>query len=107
MTLMKRSAWLASLLLLLGGLNAFAANEPGLVAKISVGSPAKAFDFTVLPNVWLYVPSGQPVSPFVPGGENFTVEWTGFLTVDLRADYQFEFELNGQAKLEINGKVVK
>ena len=60
-------------------------------------------DVTTAPNVWLYVPSEQPPTPFLPGGK-FTAVWTGYISADLRGDFSFEAELNGTLKLEINGE---
>src|SRR5689334_19200802 len=75
---------------------------PGLNVTYTSG---KASDVTTAPNVWLYVPSGQSPTPFLPA-EKFTAAWNGFVSVDLRGDYMFQAELNGSLKLEINGQTV-
>jgi len=62
-------------------------------------------DYQVLSNIWLYVPSGSSPTPFLPSGR-FAALWSGFVSVDLRADYSFQVELNGSLRLEINGKLV-
>ncbi|MEO5803278.1 MAG: c-type cytochrome, partial [Verrucomicrobiota bacterium] len=62
-------------------------------------------DTTTAPNVWLYVPAGKPPTPFLPGGK-FSATWEGFISADLRGDYAFQMERNGNLKLEINGAVV-
>lgn len=80
--------------------------EPGL-AMTWAGADGKAqpVDVVVVPNVWLYVPSGKSPSPFLPAGK-FTATWSGQLSVELRSDYAFQAELNGELKLEINGVTV-
>jgi len=74
---------------------------PGLSVRYS-GSQGVS-DVTTAPNVWLYVPSGQPPTPFLPEGK-FTAVWTGYISADLRGDFSFQAELNGTLKLEINGE---
>src|ERR1043166_6390099 len=76
--------------------------EPGLVVTYTVNG---ASDLAVVPNVALFTVAGQPVTPFLPPG-NFTATWEGWLSVDLRGDYQFAAELNGAVKIEANGAVV-
>jgi mono/diheme cytochrome c family protein len=63
-----------------------------------------AIDKAVLPNIWLYVPAGQPPTPFLPGGK-FTALWNGFVASDLRSEYRFQAEVSGGLKVEINGAV--
>ena len=80
--------------------------EPGLVvAFASLDDSARATDLTVTPNVSLYVEAGKAPTPFLPGGK-FIAVWTGFVAVDIRSDYTFEAELNGDFKLEINSTTV-
>ncbi len=76
--------------------------EPGLVVTYSAGDKT---DTAVAPNVWLFVPSGQPATPFLSAGK-FTAAWTGSILADLRGDFLFRAELNGALKLELNGNVV-
>jgi len=76
--------------------------EPGLLATFTVGGVK---DVTTTANALLYVPTGQPATPFVPPGK-FTVTWEGFISVDLRDSYVFNADLNGSLKLEINTNVV-
>ncbi|MDB6067413.1 MAG: hypothetical protein JWR26_3621 [Pedosphaera sp.] len=82
------------------------ATEPGLQTTIKVTGTDKpgAADVIITPNVWLYVPAGKSPTPFLPGG-SFTADWEGFVTADLRGDYNFQAELNGALKLEINGAI--
>src|SRR5438477_8361043 len=44
--------------------------EPGFTVTFAAldGKKATATDVTVSPNVWLYVPAGQPPTPFLSGG---------------------------------------
>ena len=65
----------------------------------------KASDVTTVPNVSLYVSAGQSPTPFLPGGK-FTAVFSGLVTVDLRGDYAFDADLNGELKLEINGQTI-
>src|SRR5712691_2705740 len=81
--------------------------EPGLVVTFTTadnGQP-KSSDVAVLPNVELYVPAGKPPTPFLPGGK-FSADWVGFISSEIRDNYTFRADLNGDLKLEINGAVV-
>ncbi|MFA6543972.1 MAG: hypothetical protein WCS99_06080 [Limisphaerales bacterium] len=71
--------------------------EPGLALTCTVGA---ASDTVSAPNVWLYVPAGQPPTPFL-SADKFTAVWTGFITVDLRGNYLFKAEANGAVKVEL------
>ncbi len=42
----------------------------------------------------------------VLSAQKFTAVWNGDLSVDLRSDYSFQAELNGELQLEINGATV-
>lgn len=77
---------------------------PGLRVTFASSSPGtgQTTDNVVLPNVALYVPSGQTPSPFVPPGP-FTAEWNGFISVDLRGEYAFQAEVQGFFTLQLNG----
>jgi mono/diheme cytochrome c family protein len=108
----RRNVLLAALMLGLIRLNVtdgFAAEqvERGLIVTFSSlnGDSAEATDTTVVPNVWLYVPVGKAPSPFLPAGK-FSADWTGFISSEIRDNYTFQAELNGDLKLEINGAVV-
>ena len=76
--------------------------QPGLALTWQVGD-ARAV--TVTPNLWLYVPEGQPPSPHVPGGR-FTATYEGFVNIDLRGDYSFHATGKGGVKLEVNNAVL-
>ena len=77
-------------------------SQPGLALTWQVGE-AKAK--TITPNIWLYVPAGQPPSPFVPSGR-FTATFEGFVNIDLRGDYSFHATGKGGVKLEVNNAVL-
>src|SRR5262245_18708221 len=49
----------------------------------------------------LYVKEGDPVTPFMPAG-GFVAIFDGFISVDLRDDYQFRVEARGRVQLTIN-----
>ncbi|PYK97141.1 MAG: hypothetical protein DME19_17305 [Verrucomicrobia bacterium] len=87
--------------------NAADKSEPGLAVAFTAldGDKAKATDVTVLPNVRLYVPAGKPPTPFLSAGK-FSAEWAGFVSSEIRDNYTFQAELNGDLKLEINGAAV-
>lgn len=76
--------------------------EPGLAVTYTVGA---ASDTVSAPNVWLYVPAGQPSTPFLSAGK-FTATWTGFISVDLRGDYLFKVEANGAVKVELGTNTI-
>ena len=82
-------------------------DEPGLAATFTApeGDTAKATDTTILPNVWLYVSTGKSPTPYLRGGK-FSTDWTGYVSSEIRDNYTFRAELNGDLKLEINGAVV-
>ena len=53
--------------------------------------------------VALFVPAGQPASPFVPAGP-FTARWEADILSPLRAEYTFTVETNGVATATLNGE---
>jgi mono/diheme cytochrome c family protein len=55
--------------------------------------------------VALYVPAGQPVTPFLPAGP-FIARWEGGIQSSLRSEYTFAADVKGSFKLTINGKPV-
>ncbi|MDB6053988.1 MAG: hypothetical protein JWN25_1511 [Verrucomicrobiales bacterium] len=75
---------------------------PGLIAAFKT---EKQTDVSVVPNLLLYVPAGKPFAPFIEPGL-FSTVYEGNISVDLRGEYIFQVELNGEVKLEINGVVV-
>ncbi len=79
-----------------------AENPAGLVATFGAGG---VNDQIVADNVWLYVPAGQPATPFIAPGA-FTATWRGQVTAELRADFTFHAEFSGDLKLTINDTVV-
>lgn len=78
---------------------------PGLIVTFTGASNAAAVDRIVLPNVMLFVAANTAPTSFVSPGP-FQAEWSGWITAELRGDYTFEAEINGQFNLEINGTTV-
>lgn len=79
--------------------------KPGL--EVSFRSLAgEGRDIESRPTVELFVPAGETPSPFVAPGL-VEAEWRGLISVDLRADFRFQFEARGPVRLEINGKLVQ
>lgn len=76
--------------------------EPGLAVTYTVGT---ASDTVSAPNAWLYVPAGQPPTPFLNAGK-FTATFTGFISVDLRGDYLFKVEASGAVKVELGTNTI-
>ena len=82
-----------------------AADTNGLAVKFT-SADGKVSDTLVLPNLWLFVESGKPPTPFVPPGK-FTAVFEGTISGELRANYFFKAEeLAGSLKLEVNGVTV-
>jgi len=79
--------------------------EPGLAVTFNSPDGSASGDTIVLPSAVLYVPARMPPTPFLPGGR-FSAEWIGFVSVELRDNFAFQAELNGDMKLEINGALV-
>ena len=79
-----------------------AESQPGLTLTWQVGEEKAK---TVVPNLWLYVPEGQPPSSFVPVGR-FTATFEGFVNIDLRGDYSFHAIGRGGVRLEVNNAVL-
>lgn len=82
-------------------------SHPGVVAHFKTLAPGAVIqeDFQILQNAWLYVPEGQPPTPFLPAGP-FEVTLTGSLDAPLRSFYQFALETRGTATLIVDGKEV-
>ena len=93
---------LAALILSLSGHAQPAKPEPGLAVSFTSGGVT---DTTVTPNVWLYRPEGQPITPFLPAGK-FTAVWDGSIVAELRGDFTFRAILNGALKFEVNGATI-
>ncbi|MDB6151566.1 MAG: Cytochrome c class, partial [Chthoniobacteraceae bacterium] len=53
----------------------------------------------------LFVPKGEPVTPFLPAGP-FTAKWEGEINSPLRAQYTFHAEVRGSFRLSVNGAVL-
>lgn len=62
-------------------------------------------DHRTADGIALFVPSGEPATPFlIPG--SFTSVWSGELSVDLRGEYSFHGLFTGHLKISINDTVV-
>ncbi len=80
-----------------------AADRPaGLLFAVGAGG---ATDIAAWPNAQIFVPAGEPATPFVAPGA-FAATWTGFVASELRAEYTFEAEAVGDVRVEINGNEV-
>ena len=77
-------------------------NPAGLAVTFTAGG---ASDLSVTENVWLHVPAGLPATPFLAPGP-FTAKWQGQVAAELRADFTFHAEFNGDLKLTVNDAVV-
>src|SRR5438093_10132417 len=82
--------WAAALLFGLAGfgsdqVGAAEQGKPGLLITFTAtdGDKAGANDTVVSPNVSLYVPAGNPPTPFLCGGK-FSADWTGFVFSEIR-----------------------
>src|SRR5204862_2340147 len=80
------------------------ADDSGLVVTYKSVTGGAA-DLEVAPNISLFVPAGRAASPFIPAGA-FEATWEGNVSAELRSEFSFQAELNGQLKLEINGLTV-
>lgn len=76
--------------------------RPGLARVLRLGTLS---DPMSVDGISLWVPAGEPPSPFLPAGP-FTASWTGDLSVDLRGDYLFHGCFSGHLKLVVNEVVV-
>ncbi len=76
-----------------------AASGQGLTLTFSAGGKT---DTRPARLVSLYVPAGQPVTPFLPPGA-FTAKWTGEINSPLRADCTLLVEVRGSVKMSLNG----
>jgi mono/diheme cytochrome c family protein len=75
---------------------------PGLTATIKSGAET---DIVAVPAVGLYVEVGKSPTPFLPAGK-FSATWEGAVNADLRGNFSFQAELNGNVQVEINGVVI-
>jgi mono/diheme cytochrome c family protein len=73
----------------------------GLTLTVTGGGKS---DVSLAPNVWLYVPAGQPATPFVAPGK-FAAKWEGTVTAELRADFTFHGEFSGHLKVTVGETV--
>lgn len=90
--------------------------EPGL--KVTFESAGSGSDTVTRPNLWLYVPAGQPPTSFVPSGPTatppaplatsgpFSATFEGFVSLDLRSQYRFYVLVRGGITLQLNGTTV-
>src|ERR1700757_3752688 len=79
----------------LRGAHAAGNPEPGLAVTFTAldGDQTKAPDITVLPDVRLYVPAGNPPTAVLLAGK-FSAEWAGSVSSEIRDNYTFQAELN-------------
>jgi mono/diheme cytochrome c family protein len=78
--------------------------EPPTGLRVTFAA-GEATDTLATPNIALYVPEGQPATPFLPPGR-FTATWEGAVKIDLRGDYSFQATGRGSIKLEVNNAVL-
>jgi len=76
------------------------AGEPGLGATFTAGGQTDTRTERMLA---LYVPAGQPVTPFLKPGP-FTVKWEGQIESSIRGNFTFSAETSGNFKCTINGQ---
>ncbi|PAZ03212.1 MAG: hypothetical protein CAK89_02730 [Opitutia bacterium AMD-G3] len=77
------------------------ASEPGLTTTFTAGDQTDARVDRMLA---LYVPAGQPVTPFLKAGP-FTAKWEGQIESSIRGNFTFSAETSGKFKCTINGQV--
>ena len=80
------------------------AQEPPTGLRVTFTSDG-ATDSRATPHIALFVPAGQPATPFLPPGK-FTAIWEGAVKIDLRGDYSFQATGRGGLKLEVNNAVL-
>lgn len=95
-------AALTFLLLVHTGSLGAADSRAGLAQTVRSGD---VVDHRSVDGLWLFVPSGEPATPFLPAGP-FSASWSGDLSVDLRGEYIFHAAFSGRLKLSINETVV-
>ena len=76
--------------------------EPGLSASFTAGGQTDTRTDRMLA---LYVPTGQPITPFLKAGP-FTAKWEGQIESSIRGNFTFSAETSGNFKCTINGQVV-
>jgi len=78
--------------------------EPGLAVTFNsqVGGGS---DLAVTPNLSLFIGASKAPTPFLPAGP-FRATWEGTVSAELRSDFFFQAELNGNLKLVINDATV-
>ena len=100
---LTRHGWLAGDQVTKSGLSDPA---PGLIQEIrSVSSEPVEPDARRVRLAALFVPAGQPPSPFLPSGQ-FRARWRGFLKLDLNEEVRFHTEGRGEFRLRVGGRVV-
>ncbi len=79
-----------------------AESKPGLALSFAVGKKTDTRDARL---VALFVPAGQPATPFLPAGP-FTAKWEGEITSPLHEEYTFSADVLGTFKVTVGGKAV-
>ena len=77
----------------------------GLMVTYRQAGSAAHVDVLAAPQAALYVAEGQAPTPFVAPGP-FIAEFDGFVSVNLRDDYQFRAETNGSVEIRVGAVVV-
>ncbi len=72
--------------------------------RLEIRTAEGEFDVRYSRLVALFVPEGDPATPFVSSGP-FSATWTGNIEVDLRDRFRFGFEGNGTFQFYIDGRV--
>ena len=85
--------------------NGLASGLQVTLESLNPPSGKSAADLVLLPSVALYIPRGESPTPFLAPGK-FQATWDGFVSAELRGDYQFSAELRGTLRLSINGVVI-
>ena len=79
-----------------------AEEKTGLIATFGSGGK---HDLVPVSNVGVYLPEGQPATPFIEAGPT-SVKWEGFVNARLRGDYKFKVAARGKFELKINDKII-
>lgn len=76
-----------------------AENKQGLTVTFTAGDKTDTRSARL---VALFVPAGQPATPFLPAGP-FKARWEAEIVSELRAEYTFSVETTGVATVTLNG----
>lgn len=76
----------------------------GLMVTYRQAGSSVTVDVLAAPRAALYVAEGQAATPFVTPGP-YIAEFDGFVSVNLRDDYQFRAETNGSVEIRVGANV--